>query len=187
VRSQHSTHQNKSKAFFEASPESHCLWREKSRFQSKKNSSIAMQLNVDVFIFQKICWNNLVTSWRKLSCLVFSSMKQQVFQKRCKLILCYRFANQETKTVGELCCLDVGVCSISQAIFAKFNQFIEKHDFNWMKYKAVATNGAAAMQGTTNGASCPKNQKHFPWLCFKLFFRDLSVIDRSCFEMSKKK
>jgi len=78
------------------------------------------------------------------------------------LILCCRFANQETKTIGELCCLDVGVCSTAQAIFAKLNQFIEKHNLDWMRYKVVATNGAAAMQGTTNGASCPKNQKHFP-------------------------
>jgi len=29
---------------------------------------------------------------------------------------------------------------------------IKKHGFDWMKYKAVATNGAAAMQCTTNGA-----------------------------------
>jgi len=31
------------------------------------------------------------------------------------------------------------------------NQFIEKHGFDWMKYKAVATNGTAAMQCTANG------------------------------------
>jgi len=35
VWSQHSTHQNKSKAFFEASQESHCRWRKKSCFQRK--------------------------------------------------------------------------------------------------------------------------------------------------------
>jgi len=45
----------------------------------------------------------------------------------------------------------VGVCSTAQAIFAKLNEFIEKHGFDWMKYKAVANNGRAATQRTTNG------------------------------------
>jgi len=67
------------------------------------------------------------------------------------LILCCRFANHATKTIGELCCLNVGVCLTAQAIFAKLNEFIEKHGFDWMKHKAVATNGTAAMQCTTNG------------------------------------
>jgi len=47
--------------------------------------------------------------------------------------------------------LNVGVCSTAQAIFAKLNEFTEKHGFDWMKYKAVATNGTAAMQRTTSG------------------------------------
>jgi len=68
-----------------------------------------------------------------------------------QLILCCRFANQETKTIVELCCLNVGVCSTAQAIFSKLNQFIRNHGFDWMKYKAVATNGTANMQRTTNG------------------------------------
>jgi len=38
VRSQHSTHQNKSKAFFEASLESLCRWRKKSRFHGEKTA-----------------------------------------------------------------------------------------------------------------------------------------------------
>jgi len=46
----------------------------------------------------------------------------------------------------------VGVSSTAQAIFAKVNEFIESHGFDWMKYKAVATDGTAAMQRTTNGA-----------------------------------
>jgi len=84
--------------------------------------------------------------------LVFSSIKQQIrISEKVQLILCCRFANEETKTTVELCCLNVGVFSTAQAIFAKWNQFIEKHGFDWMKYKAVATNGVAAMQHTTNG------------------------------------
>jgi len=39
----------------------------------------------------------------------------------------------------------------AQVICAKLNEFIEKHGFDRMKYKAVATNGAADMQLTTNG------------------------------------
>jgi len=45
----------------------------------------------------------------------------------------------------------MGVCSTAQAIFAKLHELIESHGFDWMKYKAVATNGTAAMQCTTNG------------------------------------
>ena len=40
------------------------------------------------------------------------------------LILCCRFVNHVTNTIGELCCLNVGVCSTAQAIFAKLNEFI---------------------------------------------------------------
>jgi len=38
-----------------------------------------------------------------------------------------------------LCCLIVGICSTPQAIYAKWNQFVEKHGFGWMKHKAIAT------------------------------------------------
>jgi len=96
----------------------------KSHFEEKFYYS-AIQLNVDVFIFP-ICCNNFLTSWRKLSCLVFSSMNQQIrILEKVQLILCCRFANQETKIIVELCCLNVGVCSTAQAIFVKLNQFIE--------------------------------------------------------------
>jgi len=66
------------------------------------------------------------------------------------LILSCRFANQETRIIVELCCRDIGVCLTVQAIFPKLNQFVEKHGFDWTKYKEVATNGAADMQLTTN-------------------------------------
>jgi len=68
-----------------------------------------------------------------------------------QLVVCCRLANQETQTTVELWRLNVGVCSTAQAIYAKLNQFIEKHRFDWMKYKAVATKEAADMQRTTNG------------------------------------
>jgi len=65
------------------------------------------------------------------------------------------------------------------------NQFIEKHDFDWMKYKAVAANGAVDMQGTTNGAV--RKFKNISLDCVSTcFFWDLSVTDRSCFEMTEK-
>jgi len=62
-----------------------------------------------------------------------------------------RFADEETKTIVEhyLCSLKVGVCAAAQAIFAKLNQFIEEHGFDWTRCKPVAT--TAAMQGSTNG------------------------------------
>ena len=49
-----------------------------------------------------------------------------------------------------LYCLKVGVCTTAQAISAKFNQF-EERGLDWTKCKSVATDGAAAMQGSTNG------------------------------------
>jgi len=50
-----------------------------------------------------------------------------------------------------LYCLKVGVCTTAQAISAKFNQFIEERGLDWTKCKSVTTDGAAAMQGSTNG------------------------------------
>jgi len=151
------THQSKSKAFFEASPESHCRWRKKSRFNGEKKN---------VSKVRKIPLINTT----KRRCLHISDLLKQFLNKLKKaqlfnihldettdvseevhLILCCRFANQETKTIGKLCCLNVGVCSTAQAIFAKLNQLIENHGFAWKKYKAVASSGTAAMQRITNG------------------------------------
>ena len=69
------------------------------------------------------------------------------------LIVYCRIADEETKTIVEryFCCLKVGVCATVQAIFAKLNQFIEKHGLDWTKCKSVTTNGAAVMQYSTNG------------------------------------
>ena len=53
--------------------------------------------------------------------------------------MCCGFANQETKIIVNLCCLNVGVCSTAQAIVATLNQLIEKHGFDSMKHTAVAT------------------------------------------------
>ena len=81
-------------------------------------------------------------------------MKQQMrISEEVQSILCCRLANKETKTTVELCCLNVGVCSTAQTIYTKLNQFVEKHGSDWMRYKAVATKEAAAMQCTTNGVA----------------------------------
>ena len=103
-----------------------------------------------------------------------------------QLILCCRFANQETKTIGESCCLNVGVCSTAQAIFSKLNQFIRNHGFDWMKYKTVATNGTANMQRTTNGVV--RKIKTFPLAVFQpVFWGNLSVKDQSFLKWLKKR
>jgi len=112
----------------------------------------------------------LLSKTTKRRCLHISDLLKQLLDKQKKvqlfdiyldettdvseevqLILCCSFVNHETKTIGKLCCLNLGVCSAAQAIFAKLNEFIEKHGFDWVKYKAVANNGTAAMQCTTNG------------------------------------
>ena len=48
-------------------------------------------------------------------------------------------------------CLKVGVNATAQAIFDRLNQFFEEHGLNWTKCKSITTDGAAAMQGSTNG------------------------------------
>jgi len=101
------------------------------------------------------------------------------------LILCRRFSIQETKNIGELCCLNVGICSTAQAIFAKWNQFIENHGFSWMKYKAVATSGTASMQCTTNGVV--RKRKTVPLTVFQPVFWGESFGHRpKFFEMTEK-
>ena len=75
------------------------------------------------------------------------------FQTRWSWFCIVTFADEEIKTIVELCCLKVGVCATAQATFAKFNQFVEEHGFDWTKYKPVDTNKAAAMQGSTNGVA----------------------------------
>ena len=70
-----------------------------------------------------------------------------------QLIVYCRFADEEAKTIVEhyLCCLKVGVSATAQAIFDRLNQFFEEHGLDWTKCKSVTTDGAAAMQGSTNG------------------------------------
>jgi len=102
-----------------------------------------------------------------------------------QLVVCCRFANQETETTVELCCLNVGVCSTAQAIFAKLKQFIEKNNFDWMKYKAVATKKQQTCNALLKELS--EKSKTFPLTVFQpVFFGDFSVTDRCCFEMTKK-
>jgi len=87
----------------------------KSRLQSKKNSTIkTIQLNVDVFIFQKICRNIFLTSWSKLSCLLFSSMKQQIFHKRFSWFSVGGWPIRKQKSLVSCDVLNVGVSSTAQ-------------------------------------------------------------------------
>ena len=83
----------------------------------------------------------LLSNTTKRRCLHISDLLKQLLDKLKKahlfdicldettdvseevqLIFCCKFANQETKTIGELCCLNVEVCSTAQAIFAKLEQ-----------------------------------------------------------------
>jgi len=98
-----------------------------------------------------------------------SQLFQQLsISEEVQSILCCRFANQDTKTTVELCCLNVGVCSTAQAIYTKLNQFVEKHGSDWMKYKAVATKETTTMQCTTNGVA--RKIKNISLDCVSSFF-----------------
>jgi len=45
-------------------------------------------------------------------------VKQQIrISEEVQSILWCRFVNQETKTIGELCCLNIGVCSTARSIY----------------------------------------------------------------------
>jgi len=80
---------------------------------------------------------------------------------------------------------NVGVFSTAQAIFAIVNEFIESHGFDWMKYKAVATNGngAATLQRSTNGAV---RTKTFPLTVFQSIFWGFFGHRPKFFEMNEK-
>jgi len=78
-------------------------------------------------------------------------MKQQIFQKRFSSFCVVGLPIRKQKPLASCAVLNVGVCSTAQAIFVKLNELTEKHGFDWMKYKAVANNGRAATQRTTNG------------------------------------
>jgi len=49
------------------------------------------------------------------------------------------------------CLKVVGVCATAQVISAKCHQFIEERGLDWKKCKSATTDGAAAMQSSTNG------------------------------------
>ena len=79
------------------------------------------------------------------------------------MIVYCRFADEEAKTIVEhyLCCLKVGVSTTAQAIFDRLNQFFEEHDLDWTKCKSVTTDGAAAMQDSTNEVIRKIKTSHF--------------------------
>ena len=45
----------------------------------------------------------------------------------------------------------LGHCATAQACFAEFQPLIEERGLDWTKCKSVTTDGAATMQGATNG------------------------------------
>jgi len=207
LKSQHPTHQNKSKAFFVASLESH--WRQLSSFENSvvkegNNDLVLASLKMAYILMQR---KRLYTELKSvvLPCLEITAdilhggkkavdkvtqipLSDNTTKRRClhisddlmkelldklkkaqsfgiqldettdisdevQLIVYCRFADEETKTIVEhyLCCLKVGVCATAQAILAKLNQFIEKNSLDWTKCKSLTTDGAAAMQSSTNG------------------------------------
>jgi len=88
---------------------------------------------------------------KKAQSFDFQLVETTDISDKVQVIVYCRFADDETKTIVKVCCLIIGVCAIARVIFPKLNHFIEEHGFGWTKYKSVASNGAAAMQGSTNG------------------------------------
>jgi len=73
-----------------------------------------------------------ITPWQaeESSVVWYLAQWNNRYFRRGSVDLCCGFANQETKIIVNLCCLNVGVCSTAQAIVATLNQFIEKHGFD---------------------------------------------------------
>jgi len=82
-----------------------------------------------------------------------------------QLILYCTTADEETKPFRVLLVLCKRVCATIQYIFAKLNQFIEEHDFDWIKRKPLAANRAAAMQGSIDVVV--QKSKRFPLTVFQ--------------------
>ena len=69
------------------------------------------------------------------------------------LVFC-RFPDVELNKISDhyLFCQPLGVNANSTAIFQKLDDYFKQNNLSWKKYKSVTTDGAAAMQGTINGA-----------------------------------
>jgi len=99
-----------------------------------------------------------------------------------QLILYCRIADEETKPFRVLLVLCERVCATIQYNFAKLNQFIEEHDFDWIKRKPLAANRAAAMQGFS-GVVVQK-LKRFPSTVFQFM---ASFIENLYFDITARK
>ena len=73
---------------------------------------------------------------------------------------------QKPKLLLSIICAVLKLEFLQQLIpcLIKVNEFIEKHDLDWTRGKSVTTDGAAAMQGCTNGV---KKKKKISGMCFK--------------------
>ena len=140
---------------------------------------------MDLFIFQKICWNNFLTGWRKLSCLIFSSMKQQIFQKRFSSFCVVGLPIRKQKPLSSCAVLTLEIAQLLKSSSPNWIIPLKNMVLIGRKYKAVATNGAADKQRTGNGNV--RKIKNIYLHCVSIrFLGDISVTDRICFEMTKK-
>ena len=79
-----------------------------------------------------------------------------------QLIAHCRFADEEAKPIVKhyFRCLKLGVGATAQTILDRLNQFFEEHDLDWTKRKSITTDGAAAMQDSTNGVIRKSKTSH---------------------------
>ena len=79
--------------------------------------------------------------------------KSTYISSESQLMVFCRFPNVEADRIVEhyLFCQPVGEKATSEAIFNTMKEFFEKEGLDWSKCKAVATDGAAATQGSQKG------------------------------------
>ena len=158
---------------------------EKAFSKVRKSPLFRITLNVDLFIFQKIHLNNFLTGLRKLSCLVFSSMKQQIFQKRFSWFCVVGLPIRKQKPWSS--------CAV---LTLEFAQLLKASSPNWISsLKNMVLIGWSIKQflprdqQSCNALLMELSEK---WQAFTLTvfkpvsWGDISVTGQSCFEMTEK-
>ena len=126
---------------------------------------VGLKLDETLFMFWKICWNNFLTSWRKIICLVCSLMKQQIFRWGSVDFVLY--GDEETQFIVKLCCLKIEVW-----------QLLKTSSPIWIRLLSnmVLIGQSISQLLRTEQQTCKvllmelsKNQKRYSWLCCNLF------------------
>ena len=164
---------------------------ENSRFHGKKKRfqvrqiPLLIQLNVDVFILH-ICWNNFLASWRKLSCLLSISMKQQMFQKRLSRFCVVGLPIRKQKPLASCAVLTLEFAQLLKPSSPNWSSSLKIMDLIGWSIRQLLPSEQQRCNALLMELS--EKSKTFPLTLFQpIFWRYLSVTDRSFFKWLKKR